>query len=53
MVKGLTRREESKGLSTGERKMLHSAREILVSELVLAGISSYEEVEKRIDQALS
>ena len=53
VVKGLTRREESKGLSTGERKMLHSAREILVSELVLAGISSYEEVEKRIDQALS
>ena len=53
VVKGLTRREESRGLSTGERKMLHSAREILISELVLAGISSYEEVEERINQALS
>ena len=53
VVKGLMLREGERGLSTGERKMLHSAREILVSELVLAGISSYEEVEKRIDQALS
>lgn len=36
VVRNLTLRERQKGLSTGERKMLDNARQILVSELVLA-----------------
>jgi CarD family transcriptional regulator len=36
VVRNLSGREKEKGLSTGERKMLDSAREILISELILA-----------------
>ena len=36
VVRNLSSREREKGLSTGERKMLDSAKEILVSELILA-----------------
>lgn len=53
VVKGLMQRELSKGLSTGERKMLHSAKQILISEIVMVQSASYEEVEARICQALS
>lgn len=35
VVKNLLHREKEKGLSTGEKKMLESARKILLSELVL------------------
>ncbi len=53
VVKGLSRRDEARGLSTGERKMLHTARQILLSELVMAQSASYEEMEKRVNNALS
>ncbi len=53
VVKGLSRRDEARGLSTGERKMLHTARQILLSELVLAHGSSYDEMERRVNTALS
>lgn len=36
VVRNLILREQEKGLSTGERKMLENARQILISELVLA-----------------
>lgn len=36
VVRNLVLRERQKGLSTGERKMLDNARQILVSEIVLA-----------------
>ena len=49
VVKGLKAREQERGLSTGERKMLHSAKQILISELVLALKSDYEQVEGKID----
>lgn len=52
VVKGLMLRDEARGLSTGERKMLHSAKQILISELVLSQSSSYEEIEDRINSAL-
>jgi CarD family transcriptional regulator len=52
VVKGLILRDASRGLSTGERKMLHSAKQILISEIVLSQDSSYEEVEARINSAL-
>ena len=38
VVKSLMIREKMKGLSTGERKMLSTSRQILVSELVLAKV---------------
>jgi len=36
VVRNLIKRDKEKGLSSGERKMLENARQILVSELVLA-----------------
>lgn len=53
VVKGLMRRDMDRGLSTGERKMLHSAKEILISELVLSQNTSYEDVEACINSAMS
>jgi len=52
VVKGLMIRDGDRGLSTGERKMLHSAKQILLSELVLAQSITYEEAEERINIAL-
>ena len=53
VIKGLMQRDGERGLSTGERKMLHSAKEILISEIVLAQCVSYEDVEQRINIALA
>lgn len=53
VIKGLMRREGQRGLSTVERKMLHSAKQILISELVLSQGLSYEVVEERINRALT
>lgn len=53
VVKGLMLRDSDRGLSTGERKMLHSAKRILISEIVLSQSCSYEDVEERINQALA
>jgi len=36
VVRTLMLRDKSRGLSTGERKMLSRAKQILISELVLA-----------------
>ena len=53
VVKSLSLRDSERGLSTGERKMLHSAKQILISEIVLSQNVSYEDVEERINTALS
>ena len=53
VVKGLTLRDAKRSLSTGERKMLHSARQILISELVLSKSLSYETVEAQLDTSLA
>ena len=53
VIKGLMLRDGERGLSTGERKMLHSAKEILISEIVLSQSVSYEDVEERINKALA
>jgi len=50
VVRNLTIRDAEKGLSTGERKMLDTARQILVSELVIAQNSTKEEVEEAIQE---
>ena len=52
VVKGLAQREKRRGLSNGERKMLHSARQILVSEIGLAQSITYQEAEDRLEEAL-
>jgi len=51
VIKGLMARDAEKGLSTGERKMLRSAKQILISEIVLAKDCEYEEVEQLINHA--
>ena len=53
VIKGLRRRESQRGLSNGERKMLHTAKQILISELMLAQSLPYETVESSIDMVLS
>ena len=53
VVKGLMARDSEKGLSTGERKMLRSAKQILISEIVLSKCSNYEDIEEKINQALA
>ena len=53
VVKGLMERDMSRGLSTGERKMLHSAKQILISEIVLSQSSSYEEIEERLNVVMA
>ena len=50
VVKTLMLRERLKGLSTGERKMLNNARQILISELVLSQFSTQESIEKELDR---
>ena len=53
VVKGLKLRDDQRGLSTGERKMLHTAKQILISELVLSQNLPYEAVEESINRALA
>lgn len=53
VVRSLMLREKDKGLSTGERKMLSSAKQILVSELVLAKNMNALEIEKIIGKFLN
>ena len=48
VVKGLICRDNERGLSTGERKMLHSAKQILISELVIAMSADYAQIEKAL-----
>ena len=52
VIKGLMNRDAEKGLSTGERKMLRSAKQILISEVVLAKNCAYEEIEQEINRAM-
>jgi CarD family transcriptional regulator len=53
VVKNLARRDKSKGLSTGERKMLSNAKQILVSELVLVNEMDHNQVETMVNEKLN
>ena len=53
VIKGLTIRDGKRGLSTGERKMLNSARDILISEVVMAKDMSEEDATAALDAALA
>lgn len=48
VVKSLMLRDRQKGLSTGERKMLSNAKQIMISEIVVATGSDRDSVEKRL-----
>ena len=52
VIKSLVYRDNERGLSTGERKMLHSAKQIFISELVIAQNIAYEEAENRLYSAI-
>ena len=53
VVRNLSFKQKEKGLSTGEKKMLHNAKQILVSELVLAEHATQEEVEELVDKKIN
>ena len=53
VIKGLMTRDTRRGLSTGERKMLQTAKRILISEIVLTEQVDYEVVETRVDCAMT
>ena len=50
VVKSLMMRDRRKGLSTGERKMLSSAKQIMISEIVVATGTHHEDIENRLEQ---
>ncbi len=52
VVRNLTFKQKEKGLATGEKKMLSNAKQILVSELVLAEDLNRESIEKMIDDRI-
>ena len=52
VVRNLTFKQKEKGLSTGEKKMLLNARQILISELALVQSSSQDEVENLVDNTM-
>lgn len=52
VVRNLSFKQKEKGLSTGEKKMLLNARQILISELALVESSSHDEVESLVDNTI-
>ncbi|MCC5910783.1 MAG: CarD family transcriptional regulator [Clostridiaceae bacterium] len=52
VVRNLTLRDREKTLSTGERKILNSARQILLSEMILASDMSEEDIMELIEEVV-
>ena len=53
VVRNLSFKQKEKGLSTGEKKMLNNAKQILVSELVLAEHAPQDEVEQTVENRIN
>ncbi len=53
VVRNLSFKQKEKGLSTGEKKMLNNAKQILVSELVLAQDSTTENIEELVNNKIN
>lgn len=53
VVRSLSFKQKEKGLSTGEKKMLLNAKQILVSELTLAEHANKDEVEEMINTTIN
>lgn len=52
VVRNLSFKQKEKGLATGEKKMLSNAKQILISELVLAEATDKENVEKMVNEKI-
>ena len=53
VVRNLSFKQKEKGLSTGEKKMLLNAKQILVSELTLAENSNKEQMEELVNDTIN
>ena len=53
VVRNLSFKQKEKGLSTGEKKMLLNAKQILVSELTLAESSNKDDMEELVDNTIN
>lgn len=53
VVRNLSHRDRERGLSTGERKMLDNARQILLSEIILAKNFGPDQASSFLDHALA
>ena len=53
VVRNLSFKQKDKGLSTGEKKMLVNAKQILVSELALSNNSTTDDMEDIVNQKLN
>ena len=53
VVRNLSFKQKDKGLSTGEKKMLVNAKQILVSELALSNNSNTDDMEDIVNQKLN
>ena len=53
IVRNLSFKQKEKGLSTGEKKMLLNAKQILVSELVLAEQKDLNEIESIVENKIN
>ena len=52
VVRNLVLRDREKGLSTGERKMLNNAKQMLVSEMVLVKEIEHDDAENLIEEII-
>lgn len=53
VVRNLSFKQKEKGLSTGEKKMLLNAKQILVSELTLAGNGDKDNIENLVENTIN
>ena len=53
VIKALMLREKEKGLSTGERKMLSTAKQILISEIMLIKTISFDEANQLVNESIA
>lgn len=53
VLKELMCREKAKGLSTSERKTLGSARQIILSELIMSGIAEENDIQLILDESVT
>ena len=53
IVRNLSFKQKEKGLSTGEKKMLNNAKQILVSELVLTEHATQNEIEDIVENKIN
>lgn len=53
VVRNLLKMDMEKGLSTGEKKMLSSAKQMLLSEMVLVSEYDMEKIEELIVEAVT